>query len=82
MGLHFYPGSLKTIIVIISLLFFRCPAFAQGSLTLRGSIMEAGTNKPVGFATVALQDKAQQVLDGAACDVEGNFIISKVAFQK
>ncbi|MEJ7643864.1 MAG: TonB-dependent receptor [Chryseolinea sp.] len=56
------------------------PAKEKGNAKISGSVVDAESNKPVEFATVALLDPATgKPVDGSICDVEGKFTIVKVA---
>jgi outer membrane receptor protein involved in Fe transport len=56
----------------------QAPAKGTGKIT--GTVMDSGTNQPVEFATVQLNDPATgKPVDGALCDDQGKFTISKVA---
>ncbi len=55
------------------------PAKEKGNARISGSVVDAESNKPVEFATVALLDPATgKPVDGSICDVEGKFTITKV----
>jgi outer membrane receptor protein involved in Fe transport len=54
-------------------------AFSQGNVKITGTITDSTTSKAVEFATVALTDPATgKTVDGAICDENGKFSISKV----
>ena len=53
---------------------------AKGNGKLSGTVMDASTNAPVEFATVAINDPTTgKPIDGTVCDDKGKFTISKVA---
>ncbi|WP_243900099.1 TonB-dependent receptor domain-containing protein [Hymenobacter defluvii] len=53
---------------------------AAADARITGTVVDAGTKKPVPFATVALIDTSTgKPIDGAACDDAGKFTISGVA---
>ena len=52
----------------------------KGNGRILGTVMDAETNQPVEYANVALLDPAtEKPIDGAVCDDQGKFIVSKVA---
>ncbi|HEX8060477.1 MAG TPA: carboxypeptidase-like regulatory domain-containing protein, partial [Cyclobacteriaceae bacterium] len=56
----------------------QAPAKGNGKIT--GTVMDSGTNQPVEFATVQLNDPATgKPIDGALADDQGKFTISKIA---
>ncbi len=59
------------------------PAWAQtpkGNGKISGQVIDAETNQPVEFANIVLTDvKAAKTVDGAMCDLEGKFALTKVA---
>jgi outer membrane receptor protein involved in Fe transport len=56
----------------------QAPAKGNGKIT--GTVMDSGTNQPVEFATVQLNDPTTgKPLDGTVCDDQGKFTISKIA---
>ncbi|MEI9920808.1 MAG: outer membrane beta-barrel family protein [Bacteroidota bacterium] len=58
----------------------QAPAAAKGNGKITGTVMDSGTNQPVEFATVQLNDPATgKPLDGALCDDKGKFTISKIS---
>ena len=59
-------------------------AFSQdtpkGNSKITGTIIDAVTNQPIEYATVALNDPAtQKPVDGTVCDDKGKFVINKIA---
>ncbi|AKQ44962.1 hypothetical protein TH63_03870 [Rufibacter radiotolerans] len=44
-----------------------------------GTVVDGATKAPVGFATVALQDKAGKTITGVPADENGNFTLPRVA---
>ncbi|WP_114778594.1 TonB-dependent receptor domain-containing protein [Botryobacter ruber] len=71
----------KRLLLLIAafVLLFSVNGFADGNKSVWGTIIDAGTKQPVAFVTVALKDKAGQVLTGAACDIAGKFVLTNVA---
>jgi len=56
------------------------PVAEKGNGEIEGIVMDAETNQPVEFATISLIDPAtDQPIDGAVCDMKGQFKISKIA---
>jgi outer membrane receptor for ferrienterochelin and colicin len=56
------------------------PTKDKGNAKISGSVVDAESNQPVEFATVALLDPATgKPVDGSICDVDGKFTITKVA---
>ena len=56
------------------------PVKEKGNARISGSVVDAESNQPVEFATVALLDPTTgKPVDGSICDVEGKFSITKVA---
>ncbi|HEX6226422.1 MAG TPA: TonB-dependent receptor [Chryseolinea sp.] len=52
----------------------------KGNGRILGTVMDAETNQPVEYANVALLDPAtEKPIDGAVCDDQGKFVVSKVA---
>ncbi|WP_426058172.1 TonB-dependent receptor domain-containing protein [Hymenobacter sp. B1770] len=49
------------------------PRAATGRIT--GTVTEAGTGKPVSYATVAVRDAAGKVVNGGAADDDGKFVL-------
>jgi outer membrane receptor protein involved in Fe transport len=55
-------------------------AFAQGNSKISGTISDSTSNKPVEFATIALNDPTtNKPIDGTIADEQGKFTITKVA---
>jgi outer membrane receptor for ferrienterochelin and colicin len=53
---------------------------AKGKGKIIGTVVDSENNQPVEFASVALLDPATgKPIDGAVCDMEGKFVIAKVA---
>ena len=52
----------------------------KGNSKISGSIIDAATNKPIEYATIALNDPAtDKPVDGTVCDDNGKFTLNKVA---
>jgi outer membrane receptor protein involved in Fe transport len=77
--------SLSTLTVTLFLAALGTTAVAQtapakGNGKISGIVMDASTNEPVEFATVAINDPATgKPVDGTVCDDKGKFTINKVA---
>lgn len=53
---------------------------AKGNGKIKGQVVDAETNQPVEFANIVLIDqKTEKTVDGAMCDMEGKFELTKVA---
>ncbi len=76
-----FPALTTTLflaVVTVSTAFAQAPAKGNGRIS--GVVMDASSNEPVEFATVAINDPATgKPLDGAVCDDKGKFVINKVA---
>ena len=74
---------MKKILSLCVLLFMGYLIQAQdekGHAKIHGSVVDAETNQPVEFANVALLDPAtQKPVDGSVADMNGEFVINKVA---
>ncbi|HEY0654490.1 MAG TPA: TonB-dependent receptor [Chryseosolibacter sp.] len=67
---------------LFTLLALACSltAMAQGNSKITGTVSDSTTNKPVEFATIALNDPTtNKPVDGTIADDQGRFTISKVA---
>jgi len=76
--------TMKNLLTLITLLSLASVLSAQdqsakGNGKISGIIMDAKTNQPVEFATVALTDAAGKTIDGTIADAKGKFTIIKVA---
>ncbi|MBX2915094.1 MAG: TonB-dependent receptor [Cyclobacteriaceae bacterium] len=54
-------------------------AFAQNNGRIIGAVMDAKTNQPVEFATIALTDADGKTVNGTIADAKGKFVIDKIA---
>jgi outer membrane receptor for ferrienterochelin and colicin len=66
---------------LFTLLAFACSltAMAQGNSKISGTVSDSTSNKPVEFATIALNDPTtNKPIDGTIADEQGRFTISKV----
>lgn len=76
---------MKNLYTFFSLIFLSAalcsPAFAQkGNAEIKGVVIDSVTQKPVEFANVALtKTDSSTPIDGAVCDVKGEFILRRVA---
>jgi outer membrane receptor protein involved in Fe transport len=75
---------MKRIFLVVTGVFFFMSLMAQterskGNHKVSGVIMDAGTRKPVEFATVALADADGKIIDGAVADEKGKFVVGKLA---
>jgi outer membrane receptor protein involved in Fe transport len=77
---------MKSIFTILSVfaacfVFQTTPAFAQkGNSKITGTVIDSLTQKPVEFANVALTKPENNTpIDGAVCDLNGDFTINKVS---
>ena len=51
----------------------------KGNGSIAGTVLDAGSQQPVGFATITLADPASgKVLDGTLCDDKGKFKINNI----
>ncbi len=51
----------------------------RGSAKISGKLIDSTTNKPVEFASVAIYDKNNKVVDGAMTDMNGAFTVKNLA---
>ncbi|AFK01597.1 TonB-dependent receptor [Emticicia oligotrophica DSM 17448] len=51
----------------------------RGSAKISGKLIDSTTNKPVEFASVAVYDKNNKVVDGAMTDMNGAFTVKNLA---
>jgi outer membrane receptor protein involved in Fe transport len=74
---------MKKLISLIALLGVTSILFAQespkGNGKISGIVIDAKTNQPVEFATIALTDLKGKTLDGTIADAKGKFVIPKIA---
>src|SRR5690242_3404697 len=67
-----------SLLTVVGMAQAQAPAKGNGKIT--GTVIDSGTNQPVEFATVQLNDPATgKPLDGTVCDDQGKFTISKIA---
>ncbi|MBX2897676.1 MAG: TonB-dependent receptor [Cyclobacteriaceae bacterium] len=65
---------LSLVIILTSL-----SAFAQNNGRIIGVVMDAKSNQPVEFATIALTDADGKTVNGTIADAKGKFVIEKIA---
>jgi outer membrane receptor protein involved in Fe transport len=74
---------MKNLLTLIAFLGTATLLFAQeipkGTGKISGIVMDAKSNQPVEFATIALTDLKGKTVDGTIADAKGKFTISKVA---
>ncbi|HNV28640.1 MAG TPA: carboxypeptidase-like regulatory domain-containing protein, partial [Cyclobacteriaceae bacterium] len=75
---------MKKLFTLIAFLGTATLLFAQeeapkGTGKISGIVMDAKSNQPVEFATIALTDLNGKTLDGTIADAKGKFVIHKVA---
>jgi len=75
---------MKKLFTLIAFLGTATLLFAQeeapkGTGKISGIVMDAKSNQPVEFATIALTDINGKTLDGTIADAKGKFVIHKVA---
>ncbi len=77
---------MKYLLTLLALTFVSLIASAQrstGNGKISGSVIEAASNLPVEYATVALVDPAtDKPIDGTICDEKGKFTLGKIASGK
>lgn len=75
--------TMKKLITLIAILGTTTLLFAQespkGNGKISGIVMDAKSNLPVEFATIALTDLNGKTLDGTIADAKGKFVIPKIA---
>lgn len=59
--------------------FSQSPGRTADNGRISGTVLDAETNAPVEFATVALNDAAGKVVNGTVADAKGKFTITKIA---
>ncbi len=72
------PKTMKKLFTLIAILSTATLAMAQSG-KISGIVMDAKTNLPVEFATIALADATGKTIDGTIADAKGKFTIPKVA---
>lgn len=65
---------MRTFLTIIFALF-SCFIFAQQQVTIKGTILEEGTDFPLEYATVSFIDSQGQTVTGGITDMDGNYNI-------
>ena len=82
-----YPLAMKkSLFLFFSISLLALSAYAQqpaevqkGNGKISGKVIDASTGQPVEFANVALIDsKTTKAIDGAMCDIEGKFTLTKL----
>src|SRR3569832_2867290 len=71
------PSYMRSLILIIACCFLSVGLFAQSgqqTTTIQGNVIDSSTNKPIGFATVALQNaKTHQGIKSSLTKDDGSF---------
>jgi uncharacterized lipoprotein YajG len=61
--------------IVAALLSLTLEATAQQEILVSGKVISLTDGAGIPFATVALIDQNNRVIDGAACDLDGNYSI-------
>lgn len=70
---------MKKFLLSIAATFITLAGFAQNNGRIIGVVMDAKSNQPVEFATIALTDSEGKTVNGTIADAKGKFEIEKIA---